>query len=111
MTTLTPMAGEVTVEMLTIKPSRGQSTFVYPRSMQRSCKDSGHIHHRMQTQVLVMSAGENVFTDSGMKKGLPAVWIVSKAVTDDIISGQTVDCSYQQGEDVLTGLTHISLER
>lgn len=50
-------------------------------------------------------------TDHGVQKGLPAVWIVSKAVTDDIISGQTVDCSNQQGEDVLTGLTDISLER
>lgn len=42
------MTGEVMVEMLTIKPSKGQSTSVYLHAMQRSCKDSKHIHHQMQ---------------------------------------------------------------
>lgn len=64
MTTLTPMTGEVTVEMLTIKPSRGQSTSVYLHAMQRSCKDSKHntftikCSRRTADQVLSVLAGD-----------------------------------------------------
>lgn len=105
------MTGEVMVEMLTIKPSKGQSTSVYPHSMQCACKDSGQLSPPNADQSADYVCGRERGTDSGVQKGLPAVRIVSKAVTDDIISGQTVDSSYQQGEDVLTGLTDVSLEK
>lgn len=49
MATLTAMTGEVTVEMLTMKPSKGQSTSAYPQATQRSCKDSKHVHHQMRS--------------------------------------------------------------
>lgn len=49
-------------------------------------------------------------TDSSMQKGLPTVWIMSKTVTDDIISSQTVNCRYQRRKDHLIGLADISLE-
>lgn len=49
-------------------------------------------------------------TNNGNQKGLPTSWIVSKIVTDDIISSQTANSWYQWWKNMLIGLADISLK-